>query len=116
MVVAKQTRTTAPALSKDEQWTKLLKKLGVGEGDDWIQLPQFLLEVGENAGHTKRFVQPAKESRKCWTRSDGGRPRQLSDWRHMHSGKKGGANKGSGGSVHVRKAFLKHVFNSRYAK
>ena len=113
---AKKTSPSPKTLTKDEQWAQLLKKMKVADGDDWIQLPRFLPEVGEVASHAKRYVQPAKESRKCWTRSYGGWPRHMSDWRHMRSGQKGGANKGSGGPLHVRKAFLKHVFCSKYAQ
>ena len=111
----KKTSASPKTLTKDEQWAQLLKKFRVADGDDWIQLPRFLPEVGEVAKRVKRFVQPAEESRKCWTRSDGGWPRHKTDWRHMCSGQKGGGNKGSGGPVHVRKAFLKHVFYSKHA-
>ena len=94
-----------------------MKKWGIGDGDDWIQLARFLPEVGEGASHAKRFVEPATGSRRYyWTRSDGRLPRHMIDWRHMRLGKKGGGQKGSGAVVHVREAFLKHVFVSRYAK
>ena len=111
----KKTSTSPKTLTKEEQWAQLWKKLRVADGDDWIQLPRFLPEVGEVSKHVKRFVQPAEESKKCWTRSDGGWPRHKTDWKHMCSGKKGGGNKGAGGPVHVRKAFLKHVFYSKCA-
>ena len=101
-------------LSKEKQWARLVKKLGCVD-DDWIQLPPFLEEVGENGRHAKRFVKREKDSNKCWHRLDGGYPRHLQDWRHMHSGKLGGGNKQSGGPIHVRKDFLKTVFLRKYA-
>ena len=93
--VAMARSTSSKILAKSKEWSQLLRKLGAAGADDWILLPRFLFEGGEVASHVQRFLQPAKESRKCWTRGDGGWPRHMAVWKRMRSRKKDGASKGS---------------------
>ena len=54
-----------PTSPPEEKWATLSAKLPIR--DSWVQLPAFLLEVGESSVHPRRFWEATEEqSGKLW--------------------------------------------------
>ena len=89
-----------PTSPPEEKWATLSAKLPIR--DSWVQLPAFLLEVGESSVHPRRFLEATEErSGKLWRVG----PRQVSARDGIYYMKKGG-----GGKYHASEAFLERVF------